>query len=268
MGESAGTRKAEADTVRAAIDAGLTLIDTAEMYGEGGAEEVVGDALAGRAGGVFVVSKVYPHNAGRKEAVAACERSLKRLRRDSIDLYLLHWRGSVPLAETVEAFDHLKRQGKIRHWGVSNFDVTDLEELWTLSGGKGCAANQVLYHLGSRGIEYDLLPRSQQEGLATMAYSPLGVGSILADPAVVAIARRHGVPGGGGFAPPTGFSPAAVAVAWTIRDGSVISIPKTARRDRLAALAAAGSLELSSDDLAQLDKAFPPPRKKQPLATS
>jgi diketogulonate reductase-like aldo/keto reductase len=256
MGESAGTRKAEADTVRAAIDAGLTLIDTAEMYGEGGAEEVVGDALAGRAGGVFVVSKVYPHNAGRKEAVAACERSLKRLRRDSIDLYLLHWRGSVPLAETVAAFDHLKRQGKIRHWGVSNFDVTDLEELWTLSGGKGCGANQVLYHLGSRGIEYDLLPWSLQEGLATMAYSPLGVGSILADPAVVAIARRHGV------------EPAAVAVAWTIRDGNVISIPKTSRRDRLAALAAAGSLELSADDRSQLDKAFPPPRKKQPLATS
>jgi diketogulonate reductase-like aldo/keto reductase len=256
MGESAGTRKAEADTVRAAIDAGLTLIDTAEMYGEGGAEEVVGDALAGRPDRVFVVSKVYPHNAGRNDAVAACERSLRRLRRDNIDLYLLHWRGSVPLADTVAAFDQLKKQGKIRHWGVSNFDVADLEELWALPSGKACAANQVLYHLGSRGIDYDLLPTSRKEGLATMAYSPLGVGRILDNPAVVEVARRHDV------------EPATVAVAWTIRDGSVISIPKTARSDRLAALAAAGSLELSGEDLALLDKAFPPPRKKHPLATS
>jgi diketogulonate reductase-like aldo/keto reductase len=256
MGESASTRTAEAETVRAAIDAGLTLIDTAEMYGEGGAEEVVGDAIAGHRDGVFIVSKVYPHNAGHAAAIAACERSLKRLRIEAIDLYLLHWRGSVPLAETVGAFEELNRAGKIRHWGVSNFDVADMEELWRLPNGRNCAANQVLYHLGSRGIDYDLLPHSRKLGVATMAYSPLGVGRILDDAAVVEIARRHGV------------DPAAVAVAWTIRDGTVISIPKTARRDRLAALVRAGSLELTAEDQALLDRAFPPPRKKQPLAMS
>jgi diketogulonate reductase-like aldo/keto reductase len=256
MGESASTRKAEAEAVRAAIDAGLTLIDTAEMYGEGGAEEVVGDAIAGRREGVFVVSKVYPHNAGHAAAIAACERSLKRLRIETIDLYLLHWRGSVPLAETVMAFERLKSDGKIRHWGVSNFDVADMEELGAVPHGRNCAANQVLYHLGSRGIDYDLLPWSRRFGVATMAYSPLGVGRILEDSALVKVARRHGV------------EPATVAVAWTIRDGTVISIPKTARRDRLAGLVRAGSLELTADDEALLDKAFPVPRKKQPLAMS
>ena len=256
MGENARSRTAEAETVRAAIDAGLTLIDTAEMYGEGGAEEVVGDAIAGRRDGVFVVSKVYPHNAGQAAAIAACERSLKRLRIDTIDLYLLHWRGSVPLAETVAAFEQLKRDGKIRHWGVSNFDVADMEELWAVSKGRNCAANQVLYHLGSRGIDYDLLPWSREFGTATMAYSPLGVGSILDNRAVEEVARRHGV------------EPATVAVAWTIRGGTVISIPKTARRDRLAGLAAAGSLQLTAEDEAVLDRAFPPPRRKTPLASS
>ncbi len=256
MGESAAARRAEADTVRAAIDAGLSLIDTAEMYGEGGAEEVVGDALAGRRDGVFVVSKVYPHNAGHAAAIAACERSLKRLRIETIDLYLLHWRGSVPLAETVGAFETLRSHGKIRHWGVSNFDVADMEELYGVPQGRACVANQVLYHLGSRGIDYDLLPWSRKLGLATMAYSPLGEGSVPDSAAVVEVARRHGV------------EPATVAVAWTIRGGSVISIPKTARRDRLPGLARAGSLELTAEDLALLDKAFPPPRKKQPLASS
>jgi diketogulonate reductase-like aldo/keto reductase len=256
MGDSAATRKAEADAVRAAIDAGLTLIDTAEMYGEGGAEEVVGDAVAGRRDDVFIVSKVYPHNAGRNAAVTACERSLRRLRVDTIDLYLLHWRGSVPLVETLSAFEKLREQGKIRHWGVSNFDVDDMNELFALPEGRNCAANQVLYHLGSRGIEYDLVPWSAQEGVPLMAYSPLGVGAILDDPAVLKVAKAHGV------------APATVAVAWTIRSGHVISIPKTARIDRLAALAAAGDLALTIEDQRALDHAFAPPRRKQPLATS
>ncbi|MFO1089213.1 MAG: aldo/keto reductase [Hyphomicrobiales bacterium] len=256
MGDSKAARSAEAAVVRAALDRGMTLIDTAEMYGEGGAEESVGEGLAGRRKDAFIVSKVYPHNAGRKDAIAACERSLRRLRVDTIDLYLLHWRGSVPLAQTVEAFEELKAKGRIRYWGVSNFDVSDMEELLAVANGGNCAANQVLYHLGSRGIEYDLVPWSQRHGIPIMAYSPLGVGRILSDPALAGVAKRHGV------------EPATVAVAWSIRSGIVISIPKTAKIDRLAGLAAGGDLVLTAEDLATLDKAFPPPRQKQPLASS
>ena len=254
MGEQARNRRREADALRAGLYLGLTLIDTAEMYGEGGAEEVVAEAIEGRRDQVFIVSKVYPHNASRTGTIAACERSLKRLRTDRIDLYLLHWRGSIPLAETVAAFEHLKASGKIRHWGVSNLDTNDMQELAGLAAGGGCAANQVLYHLGERGIEHDLLPDCAKRGVAVMAYSPLGQGAILGHPALAKVAARHGV------------TPAAVAIAWTLRLPGVISIPKTASLERLRENTRAADLVLDAADLAALDTAFPPPRKATALA--
>jgi diketogulonate reductase-like aldo/keto reductase len=254
MGERAADRRHEADALRAGLDLGLTLIDTAEMYGEGGAEEVVADAVEGRRDSVFIVSKVYPHNATAAGTLAACERSLKRLRTDRIDLYLLHWRGSVPLAETLGAFERLKAAGKIRHWGVSNFDPSDMAELAQAPGGSACAANQVLYHLGSRGIEHDLLPRCSRDGISVMAYSPLAQGAILADPVLARVAVRHGV------------GPAGIAIAWSMRLPGVISIPKTSSLARLRDNARAADLMLTAADLAELDAAFPPPRRATPLA--
>jgi aldehyde reductase len=256
MGERRGARAEEAAVLRAGIEAGLTLIDTAEMYGEGGAEEVVAEAVAGRRKDVFIVSKVYPHNASFARAIAACERSLKRLKTESIDLYLLHWRGSVPLSETVEAFEQLRRDGKIRCWGVSNFDVGDMEELLSLPQGENCAANQVFYHLGSRGIEWRLLPWLQEKGIAVMAYSPLGQGSILRSPALIEVARSRGI------------RPATAALAWVLRQPGVIAIPKTARQERIREITAALDIELDKSDLARLDRAFPPPTKATPLATT
>ncbi|HXG81259.1 MAG TPA: aldo/keto reductase [Sphingomicrobium sp.] len=254
MGERAGDRGAEVRALRTGLDLGMTLIDTAEMYGEGGAEEVVAEALAGRRGEVFLVSKVYPHNASRAGTVAACERSLKRLKTDRLDLYLLHWRGSIPLAETVEAFERLRTAGKIRYWGVSNFDVDDMQELLKSAAGSACAANQVLYHLGERGIEWQLLPDSRRRRIAIMAYSPLGQGRILRNRALREVAARHGV------------APAAVAVAWTLRENNVISIPKSADEGRVRELANARDLALEPADLAVLDQAFPPPKGPSPLA--
>lgn len=255
MGEDSRARKAEVGALRLGIELGMTLIDTAEMYGEGGAEEVVGEAIAGRRDDVFIVSKVYPHNAGRRAVVAACERSLGRLGIETIDLYLLHWRGAVPLAETVEGFEALQRAGRIARWGASNLDVADMEALWSVAGGAGCATNQVLYNLAERGIEFDLIPWCAQRNVPVMAYSPLGQGGrLLRHPALVEVAARHEA------------TPAQVALAWTLRQPGVIAIPKAADREHVRQNAAAASLRLTKEDHARLDAAFPPPQRKRPLA--
>jgi diketogulonate reductase-like aldo/keto reductase len=254
MGERGSNRAAEARALQQGLDLGLNLIDTAEMYGEGGAEEVVAEAVAGRRDGVFIVSKVYPHNASRKGAIAACDRSLKRLKTDRIDLYLLHWRGSYPLAETVEAFEKLKADGKIRHWGVSNLDADDMSELRGVPNGGNCISDQVLYHLGSRGIEWDLLGDCAKHKVMVMAYSPLGQGAVLRNAALAAVAKKHGV------------TPAAVALAWTMRHPHVVSIPKSSNPSRVKENAAAADLVLDADDLKALDTAFPPPKRAAPLA--
>ena len=254
MGERASQRGQEVKALQHGIDLGLTLIDTAEMYGEGGAEDVVGEAIAGRRDGLFLVSKVYPHNASRRGAIAACERSLTRLGVETIDLYLLHWRGSVPLAETVEAFEQLKSEGKIAAWGVSNFDASDMAELRRLDGGDACATNQVLYHLGERGIEWELIPRCREHRTPIMAYSPLGQGEVLLEPAVESIAEKHGV------------APATVALAWVLRQEGMIAIPKAANLEHVKANAAALGLALDAADLEALDAAFPAPNGPSPLA--
>jgi diketogulonate reductase-like aldo/keto reductase len=256
MGERSGARRDEVRALRAGLELGLTLIDTAEMYGEGGAEEVVAEAIAGRRDGVFITTKVYPHNATREGTISACDRSLKRLGVDSIDLYLLHWRGSHPLAETVAAFTRLQEQGKIASWGVSNFDTDDLAELERIASGTECAANQVLYHLGERGIEWQLMPHCLQSQVAIMAYCPLGQGKLVRHRALEPVARKHGV------------TPAAVALAWLLRSPGVIAIPKSADVGRVKANAAAADLVLDAEDLAALDRAFPPPRRKTALAMS
>jgi diketogulonate reductase-like aldo/keto reductase len=256
MGENAAHRGEEAAVLRQGLDLGLTLIDTAEMYGEGGAEEVVAEAIAGRRDKLFIVSKVYPHNASRDGVVAACERSLARLATDTIDLYLLHWRGTVALAETVEGFERLKRDGKIRHWGVSNFDAADMEEVLALDAGPACAANQVKYHLGQRGIEWNLLPEMQKRGIPVMAYSPLGQGGLLRDATLARLARRHAT------------APASVALAWVMRQDGVMAIPKTADPAHLTEIIAALDVTLTEEDFAELDAAFPPPSRTTSLSIS
>lgn len=253
MGESPDRAQDEIRSLQAGLDAGLTLIDTAEMYANGGAEEIVGRAMAGRRDEVFLVSKVLPEHASRHGTAAACEDSLRRLRTDTIDLYLLHWRGRHRFSDTVEAMEALQREGKIRAWGVSNLDIDDMQELQGVPGGDQAQVNQVLYNLGRRGIEFDLQPWCAQRGVAIMAYSPLEQGRLLDSPAVEDVARRHGV------------TPAAVALAWTMRLPGVIAIPKTASVTRLAENLASLSLTLSSEDLATLDAAFPPPTRRQPL---
>jgi len=253
MGENRAQRQAEADALRLGLDLGMTLIDTAEMYAEGGAEEVVAEAVKGRRDEAFIVSKVYPHNASKSGAIAACERSLKRLKTDRIDLYLLHWRGSHPLADTVAAFERLKADGKIGAWGVSNLDTGDMAELAGVAKGRNCVANQVLYHLGSRGIEWDLLDDCAERKVAVMAYSPLGQGRILRDKALAKIAERHGV------------SAAAIALAWTMRHPHVIAIPKASRPEHVRENLVAADLALTSADVADLDAAFPPPKRAAPL---
>jgi diketogulonate reductase-like aldo/keto reductase len=259
MGESARSRRAEVDAVRHALEIGYRLIDSAEMYGDGGAEEIVGEALAQgpvRRDAVFLVSKVYPHNASRKGTIAACERSLARLRTGHLDLYLLHWRGSVPLAETVEAFERLREQGKIRHWGVSNFDLADLRELRLADDGERCAANQVYYSAGQRGIEFDLLPWQRQHRLPAMAYCPIDQGALAASTALRAIARARGA------------TAAQVALAFVLRHPDVIAIPKAVQAAHLRDNFAAAAIELTAAELAQIDAAFPPPARKRPLAMS
>jgi diketogulonate reductase-like aldo/keto reductase len=253
MGERGSDRAREAAALRLGLDLGMTLIDTAEMYAEGGAEEVVAEAIAGRREEVFLVTKVYPHNAGGRKLEAACERSLRRLRTDRIDLYLLHWRGSVPLSDTAEGMERMRAAGKIRRWGVSNLDVEDLEELGPALGD--CAADQVLYNLENRGIEHDLLPFCRARGMPVMAYTPVGqAGALLRHKAVRAVAGRHGA------------TPAQVAIAWTLRGPGVVSIPKAADPEHVRLNAAARDLRLSPEDLAALDAAFPPPKGKRSLA--
>lgn len=253
MGERQRQGQAEVAALRLGLDLGMSLIDTAEMYGEGGAEEVVGEAVAGRRDEVFIVSKVYPHNASRRGAVAACERSLRRLGTDRIDLYLLHWRGSVPLEATVAAFERLAADGKIRHWGVSNFDVEDMEELWRLGVGEAVAVNQLPYNLRRRGIEWELLSWCRKRRIAVMAYSPLDRGGLGRSRALRAVAKRHQATG------------AQVALAWTLERRGVIAIPKAASAAHLRANRAAHDLKLTAPDLAELDGTFPPPAQATEL---
>jgi diketogulonate reductase-like aldo/keto reductase len=253
MGERKSERAAEVAAIKLGLELGIRLIDTAEMYGEGVAEEITGEAMGGQRNEIYLVSKVYPHNASRKGAIAACERSLKRLGTDRLDLYLLHWRGSHPLAETVEAFETLKKAGKIRSWGVSNLDASDLDELAGVPNGGNCISDQVLYHLGSRGIEWQLLPKCQKAKIMVMAYSPLGQGPLLRKPALGKVASKHGC------------DPAAVALAWVLRHPGMITIPKATRPEHVRANLRALDLELDAEDLAALDAAFPPPKRASPL---
>lgn len=249
MGENARNRQSEIDALRYGLDLGLTLIDTAEMYGEGGAEEVIAQAIASRRAEVFLVSKVYPHNASKRGTIAACERSLQRLKTDYLDLYLLHWRGSVPLAETLEGLATLQQSGKIRSYGVSNFDAEDMEEAIGLKDGKGIATNQVLYNLMRRGIEWNLLPWCRQQGIPIMAYSPIEQGRLLNNRTLKTIAQQRGV------------TAAQVAIAWLLHQENVIVIPKSSRIDHVEQNYAALNLKLNADELASLDAAFPAPTK-------
>jgi diketogulonate reductase-like aldo/keto reductase len=253
MAEDRGRRADEIAALRLGVDLGLTLVDTAEMYADGGSEELVGEAIAGRRDEVFLVSKVLPVHATRHGTIRACKQSLRRLGTDRIDLYLLHWRGSVPLRDTVEGFLDLVADGLIRYWGVSNFDVDDMIELLGVPNGSEVQTNQVLYNLMCRGIEYDLLPWCVNRSIPIMAYSPIEQGRLLRDPNVVAVARRHGV------------TPAQIALAWVLRNDHVIAIPKAGTPEHVRENREALDIEFSALDFAALDSAFPPPTEKQPL---
>ena len=248
MGEDRSRRQNEIAALRLGLDLGLTLIDTAEMYGDGAAEELIAEAIAGRRTEAYLVSKVYPHNASRKGVAAACERSLRRLKTDCLDLYLLHWRGNVPLAETVRGFQELQQAGKIRAWGVSNLDTDDLEELTALPGGDAVGTDQVLYNLSRRGIEWGLVPWCREHRVPIMAYSPVEQGRILGNAALKAVAARHQA------------TAAQVALAWLLRQKDVIVIPKAGAPAHIRENHAALALRLGDADLKELDKAFPPPR--------
>lgn len=262
IGENSSRRESEVTALRLGMDLGMTLIDTAEMYAEGGAEEVVGEAITDRAReDVFIVTKVYPHNATRRGVIEACTRSLRRLQTEYIDLYLLHWRGSVPLSETLEGFQFLKESGSIRDFGVSNFDVSDMEEAFALPGGKEIATNQVLYNLVHRGIEYDLLPWCRERQIPIMAYSPIGIDSaeqkrVFGNAAVKKIASNHNA------------TPAQIALASLLRHQDVIVIPKSSSPEHIRDNRAALDITLTDQDLKELDQAFPPPDRKTPLETS
>jgi diketogulonate reductase-like aldo/keto reductase len=253
MGEQRAKRRDEIDALRAGLDLGLTLVDTAEMYGDGAAEELIAEAIAGRRDEVFLVSKAYPQNASAERLPLACERSLKRLATDRLDLYLLHWRGNLPLGETVEAMQTLQRAGKIRHWGVSNLDTDDMDELVD-SGGAGCVTDQVLYNLTRRGPEFDLLPWLGRHRMTAMAYSPVEQSRLLTHAGLGLVARRLGA------------TPAQVALAWLLRRPDVIVIPKAGSRAHVEQNRKALDIVLSANDLAELDRAFPPPKRKQSLA--
>jgi diketogulonate reductase-like aldo/keto reductase len=253
MGERKTDRAREVAALKLGLSLGMNLIDSAEMYGSGAAEEIVADAIDGQRGATFLVSKVYPHNATRRGAVAACKRSLKRLRTDHLDLYLLHWRGEVPLSETVAAFEALRGDGRIRAWGVSNFDAADMEELLALPGGDHCAANQVLYNVGTRGIEYDLVPLCRRRGIAVMAYSPVGQGRLLRDRTLMQVAKQLQA------------SPAQVAIAWLLARPGVAVIPKAVDPAHVRENRAAADLRLPKTALLALDNAFPPPSRPTPL---
>ncbi|QGK72154.1 aldo/keto reductase [Allosaccharopolyspora coralli] len=252
-GEKSDRRDEEVRAVNTALDLGMTLVDTAEMYGDGASEELVGEALSTRRDEAFVVTKVLPHNASRQGTIDACRRSLRRLRTDHIDLFLLHWPGSYPLVDTVEAFGHLIDAGDIRHWGVSNFDVADLTDLRDTPDGRGVATNQVLYNLTRRGIEYDLLPWCARQGLPVMAYSPIEQGRIPDSAVLQEVAERHGV----------GIQ--CVALAWLLRHDNVCAIPSARSADHLRDNAAAWDVELSQQDFDRIDEAFPAPTEARPL---
>jgi diketogulonate reductase-like aldo/keto reductase len=253
MGESRRKRQEEVAALRLGFDLGMTLIDTAEMYANGGAEEVVAEAIEGRRDEVFLVTKALPENATRAGTIAACERSLKRLRTNRIDLYLLHWRGRIGLEETLAAFAALIEAGAIRLWGVSNFDVGDMEELLALPGGDACATNQVLYNLRRRGIEYGLLPWCRGRSVPIMAYSPIEQGRLLRERTLTSVAVRHRA------------TPAEIALAWVLRQTDMIVIPKAANEAHVRENRAALDLKLTDTDLAELDRGFPPPRGPRPL---
>jgi aldehyde reductase len=253
LGDDPARRDDEIASLRRGIELGLTLLDTAEMYGDGRSEELVGEAIAGRRDEVFLVSKVYPHNASRRAMPRSCEASLRRLGVDTIDLYLLHWPGSVPLAETVETFETLQRAGKIRHWGVSNFDTEQMQELWRTPGGTAAQVNQVLYNLGERGIEWDLDHWLHEHGVPVMAYSPFDQGRLLRSKPLADFARRYGM------------TPGQVAIAWLLAQ-DVIAIPKTGDATRVQDNAVAVTHALSAEQLRELDAVFPPPDGPRPLA--
>lgn len=259
LGDDAGRRAREIAALRTGIEKGMTLIDTAEMYGGGRSERLVGEAIKGtERGRLFIVSKVLPNNAGRRGIFRSCEESLQRLGTDYLDLYLLHWRGSVPLAETVECMEKLERDGLIRGWGVSNFDTDDMEELRRVKGGDGCLVNQVLYHAASRGIEYSLLPQMRERGVALMAYCPLAQGGSLRrglfrSRALNDIAVRRGA------------TVAQILLAWAIRGGNTVAIPRSSSPEHTAENAGADAIELTAEELAAIDREFAPPRRKEPL---
>jgi len=259
MGERSSARAAEVAALQLGLDLGMHLIDTAEMYGDGGAEEVVGEAIAGRRDAVFLVSKVYPHNATRTGVREACERSLRRLGTDRLDLYLLHWRGNVPLAETLDGLLALQHEGKILEFGVSNFDRGDMLEAAALPGGAAIATNQVLYNLHKRGVEWDLLPWMRQQHMPLMAYSPLESNpaeqsGLLGNPVLAHVGARLGV------------TPAQLAVAWLLHQPNVAVIPKAVQPGHVEQNRAAATIVLADADLRELDSAFPPPRRATPLA--
>lgn len=253
IGDHAAKRREELAALRLGIELGMTLIDTAEMYGNGRAEALVGEAIRGMRERVFLVSKVLPSNATRRGVRRACEASLKRLATDCIDLYLLHWTSSHPLEETVRGFEDLRDAGKIRYWGVSNFDRHDMEKTYALPGGGACAANQVLYNLQRRGIEHDLMPWCREHGVALMAYSPIEQGRLLAHRELKRIAERHQA------------TPAQVALAWILRQRGVVAIPKAGTVEHVRENHAALRLALDPEDLAALDRVFPPPAGPRPL---
>ena len=253
MGESGRTRKDEVAALSLGLDLGMTLIDTAEMYGDGGAEEVIAEAVAGRRDKCFIVSKMLPENSTRSGTIAACERSLKRLKTDRIDLYLVHWRGKPKLEETLSGFEALVETGAIRFWGVSNFDVGDMEELFALRGGTKCATNQVLYNLRRRGIEAGLLPWCRERGIPIQAYSPIEQGRLLRDRTLTGVAIRHRA------------TPAQIALAWVLRQTDMMVIPKAASETHVRENRAALDIKLTDQDLAELDRAYPPPKGPRPL---
>lgn len=254
MGEDHRVEKQEVEAIRLALDLGMTVIDTAEMYADGGSERIVGEALRDRREDAFLVSKVLPWNASFDGTIKACRNSLDRLKTDYLDLYLLHWRGEPPLAETVSALEALKADGKIRAWGVSNFDVDDMEELLSVPGGANCATNQILYNLSRRGVEFDLLPWCQARGMPVMAYSPIEQGRILGHPELIHIAKAYQA------------TPAQVALAFLLERDGVMPIPKTSNPQRVRQNREAIDLDISEEDWERLDAAFPPPQAKQPLA--
>ena len=253
MGERIGNPKTEVDALVRGLDLGAALIDTAEMYARGGAERVVGSAIKGRRDEVFIVSKILPHNASFDGTIRACENSLQRMEIESIDLYLLHWPGNHPLEYTVSAFEQLKTDGKIRHWGVSNFDTSDMQELYGIPEGKNCQINQVLYNLSRRGIEWDLLPWCRSMGLPIMAYSPIEQGRLLENKKLKALASEIGV------------SAAQLSIAWSIRNNDIITIPKASNLEHVSQNIEAWTIKLESAILDELDKLFEPPVKKKGL---